>query len=111
MTCPPVLTSPLLASVPGIRHAFFTRHGGVSKGIYESLNLGRGSGDEPGAVGENRRRAAGVFGLRSICRWSLPGVIQRCTSASWTARLSALSLRRLAAMSRSARAGVTTGMR
>jgi len=65
MTGPPILTSPLLAAVPGVRHAFFTRHGGVSKGIYDSLNLGRGSGDEPGDVAENRRRAAGVFGLGS----------------------------------------------
>ena len=30
----------------GINHAFFTRQGGVSHGIYESLNLGRGSNDD-----------------------------------------------------------------
>jgi copper oxidase (laccase) domain-containing protein len=41
------LTSPRL-EVPGVRHAFFTRKGGVSTGIYASLNLGRGSGDDPG---------------------------------------------------------------
>ncbi len=58
---PPILASPLLSAVPGIRHAFFTRHGGVSTGIYESLNLGRGSKDDPQAVAENRRRAAAVF--------------------------------------------------
>jgi len=63
MSGPPILTSPLLAAVPGVRHAFFTRRGGVSKGIYASLNLGRGSRDDPAAVAENRRRAADVFGL------------------------------------------------
>jgi hypothetical protein len=61
MTLPPVLTSPLLAALPGVRHAFFTRAGGVSTGVYESLNLGRGSADDPAAVAENRRRAAAVF--------------------------------------------------
>lgn len=53
----PVLTSPLL-DMPGIRHAFFTRQGGVSEGIYASLNVGAGSNDDPEAVQENRRRAA-----------------------------------------------------
>jgi len=58
----PVLTSPLL-DLPGVRHAFFTRQGGVSEGIYESLNVGVGSRDDAGAVSENRRRAAAHFGL------------------------------------------------
>jgi YfiH family protein len=53
----------LLAAVPGVRHAFFTRRGGASKGIYRSLNLGLGSRDEPADVAENRRRAADLFGL------------------------------------------------
>lgn len=58
----PVLQSGLLAAVPGVRHAFFTRRGGVSKGIYEGLNVGRGSGDDAADVAENRRRAAAWFG-------------------------------------------------
>lgn len=62
MTDLPVLTSPLL-DLPGVRHAFFTRQGGVSSGVYDSLNVGRGSLDEPGDVIENRRRAAAHFGL------------------------------------------------
>ena len=45
----PVITSPLL-DVAGVRHAFFTRQGGVSQGIYESLNVGIGSKDDPDAV-------------------------------------------------------------
>jgi hypothetical protein len=63
MTPPPTLESPLLASIPGVRHGFFTRRGGRSTGVYESLNLGSGSADDPGAVMENRRRAAAVFGV------------------------------------------------
>jgi len=58
----PALTSPLLSALPGVRHAFFTRHGGVSTGIYDSLNVGLGSKDDPAAVVENRRRAAAHFG-------------------------------------------------
>jgi polyphenol oxidase len=41
---------------PGIAHGFFSRTGGVSSGIYDSLNCGPGSGDDPEAVVENRRR-------------------------------------------------------
>jgi YfiH family protein len=57
------LASPLLASVPGLRHAFFTREGGVSDGIYESLNAGIGSHDDPAKVTENRRRMAHRMGV------------------------------------------------
>ena len=59
---PPVLTHPSLARLDGIRHAFFSREGGASTGIYQGLNVGRGSGDDPAAVEENRRRAAAAFG-------------------------------------------------
>lgn len=58
----PVIASPLLATLPGVRHAFFTRQGGVSEGLYASLNVGRGSGDDPGHVAENRARAAAALG-------------------------------------------------
>jgi len=47
-----------LADLPGIRHAFFTREGGVSEGIYASLNGGTGSDDDPARVAENRARMA-----------------------------------------------------
>lgn len=46
----------------GIRHGFFTREGGVSGGIYASLNCGLGSKDDPEHVGENRSRAAKALG-------------------------------------------------
>ena len=51
-----------LKSVSGIRHGFFTREGGVSGGIYASLNCGSGSADDPAAVIENRRRVADHLG-------------------------------------------------
>ncbi|MFI4935610.1 MAG: peptidoglycan editing factor PgeF [Caulobacterales bacterium] len=59
----PILTSPMLGQVPGVRHGFFTREGGVSEGLYASLNVGRGSGDDPARVAENRTRAAARFGV------------------------------------------------
>ena len=49
--------------VPGVRHAFFTREGGVSEGIYASLNGGQGSNDAPDAVRENRAIMASHFGI------------------------------------------------
>lgn len=61
----PVITSSVL-DLPGIRHAFFTRQGGVSEGVYASLNVGAGSNDDPAAVQENRRRCAAHFGAKSI---------------------------------------------
>ncbi len=46
----------------GVDVVVTTRQGGVSTGPYRSLNLGLGVGDDPGAVLENRRRAAGALG-------------------------------------------------
>lgn len=57
------LESPLLSAIPGLRHAFFTRDGGVSDGIYGSLNGGVGSNDDPAHVEENRRRMAEQMGV------------------------------------------------
>jgi polyphenol oxidase len=47
--------------LPGIAHGFFGREGGVSEGIYASLNCGPGSKDDPAAVMENRYRVAGAL--------------------------------------------------
>ena len=52
-----------LGALPGLRHAFFTREGGVSEGLYASLNGGLGSGDDPARVAENRRRMTARLGL------------------------------------------------
>ena len=55
------ITHPLLEQA-GVRHGFFTRQGGVSTGLYEGLNTGVGSEDDPAAVAENRRRVAEWMG-------------------------------------------------
>jgi YfiH family protein len=52
-----------LAAQPGVRHAFFTRGGGVSEGLFQSLNCGFGSGDLAERVACNRAIAMGRLGL------------------------------------------------
>ena len=49
-----------------ISHGFFGRDGGVSDGLYESLNAGLGSGDDTEKVKENRRRIAEEIGAREV---------------------------------------------
>ena len=51
------MITPDTLAAPGLESAFFTREGGVSEGLYAALNCGYGSGDDPEAVRENRRRA------------------------------------------------------
>lgn len=58
-----MLKSSPLSQAAGIRHAFFTREGGVSSGIYAGLNGGLGSDDNPAQVIENRRRMAESIGV------------------------------------------------
>jgi polyphenol oxidase len=58
-----MLQASSLATVPRIRHAFFTRSGGVSQGVYASLNGGVGSNDAPDKVTENRARMATALGV------------------------------------------------
>ena len=58
-----MITAPSLAAAEGVRHGFFTRDGGVSRGLFASLNCGYGSADEPLHVRENRGRAASAFDL------------------------------------------------
>lgn len=57
----PTIKAAALA-LPGIRHGYFTREGGVSSGMYASLNCGIGSEDERALVLENRRRVASAMG-------------------------------------------------
>jgi hypothetical protein len=63
-----MIRSPLLEA-PQFTHAFFTRRGGVSSGLYQSLNCGPGSNDDPANVAENRRLALELLGLNvsSLC--------------------------------------------
>jgi len=58
-----MLQSSSLARLGPVRHGFFTRAGGVSPGIYDSLNGGIGSQDEAGNVHENRARMAERLGV------------------------------------------------
>lgn len=60
-----MLTSRNLSSVPHIRHGFFGRRGGVSDGIYSSLNCGQGSGDDLEKVRENRFRVSEALGTKA----------------------------------------------
>ncbi|MDF2621974.1 MAG: hypothetical protein K0S00_4633 [Xanthobacteraceae bacterium] len=55
--------SPALKALPGIRHAFFTREGGVSQGIYAGLNGGTGSRDDQALVAQNRSRMEAALGV------------------------------------------------
>ncbi len=52
--------------LPHIRHGFFSRSGGVSQGIYASLNCGPGSGDNLEHVGKNRQRVSSHMGAPLI---------------------------------------------
>jgi len=67
-----MLRSSLLSAIPGLGHAFFTREGGVSDGVYQSLNGGLGSNDDPGNVAENRRRMAEEMGVAPQAACSAP---------------------------------------
>jgi len=58
-----MLQADTLKKLSGIRHAFFTREGGVSQGLYASLNGGVGSNDNREHVGENRARMAAALGV------------------------------------------------
>jgi YfiH family protein len=62
-----MLRADSLSGLAGIRHAFFTRAGGVSDGVYATLNGGSGSDDTPGHVAENRARMAAALGVRPEC--------------------------------------------
>ena len=57
-----IVTAPTLA-LAGVRHAFFTRHGGVSDGLYATLNGGLGSHDNTASITENRARMAQALGV------------------------------------------------
>jgi YfiH family protein len=58
-----MITAAVLERAAGVRHGFFTREGGVSEGLFASLNCGFGSGDDPERVAVNRARAAEQLGL------------------------------------------------
>lgn len=61
-----ILRSPNLEAMPAITHGFFGREGGVSTGIYESLNCGPGSDDDRAAVIANREIVRGAIGANAL---------------------------------------------
>ena len=79
------ITHPLLERA-GLRHGFFTREGGVSTGLYEGLNTGVGSNDDPAAVAENRRRIAEHLGGTpddlAAC-YQIHSAVARVAEAGW----------------------------
>lgn len=81
--------SPALKALPGIRHAFFTREGGVSEGIYAGLNGGTGSHDDPARVAENRARmetALGVAPGHLLTAWQIHSPDCLVAQTPWTER-------------------------
>ena len=62
-----MIEAPTLSSIKGVRHGFFTRQGGVSDGVFGSLNTGYGSSDDAACVTENRRRIAARLGVDQDC--------------------------------------------
>lgn len=58
-----MITARSLEKISGVRHAFFTRQGGVSKGVYASLNCSLGSNDDLIKVKANRTRAMAALGF------------------------------------------------
>ena len=81
-----MLRSDPLAAVPGVRHAFFTRTGGVSEGVWGTLNMGLRGGDEPARVAENRGRAAAALGVAAphlVTARQVHGVTALAVTAPW----------------------------
>jgi purine-nucleoside/S-methyl-5'-thioadenosine phosphorylase / adenosine deaminase len=70
--------------LPGIRHGFFTRLGGVSERLYATLNCGPGSQDAPSRIAENRARVAerlGVQHLDVVTLYQVHSATALCVSA------------------------------
>ncbi|HTN61923.1 MAG TPA: peptidoglycan editing factor PgeF [Devosia sp.] len=59
----PVETSPLHRAIPGLKHGFFGRQGGISTGPYQGLNVSDAGGDDPALATENRNLALAALGL------------------------------------------------
>jgi YfiH family protein len=83
-----VISADLLADLPHVRHGFFTREGGVSGGIFASLNCGYGSGDDRAAVAENRdiaARALGRAGPELVTGFQVHGTDVAAVESVWAA--------------------------
>lgn len=63
---PPFVQAEGLTEIGAVTHGFFGRQGGVSEGLYESLNLGQGSDDEAQAIRDNRDRVRTAVGADKL---------------------------------------------
>lgn len=83
----PFLAADTFDAAGGVAHGFSTRIGGVSEGIWDSLNLGTALGDDPDRVRENHRRffaAVGASGDKLALTHQVHGAeIRAVTSADW----------------------------
>ncbi len=83
------LEAAVLSEPETLVHAFFTRQGGVSQGLYGSLNVGFGSRDRPGDVAENRARCMTVLGLapeRLTTAYQVHGTVAATVTEPWDPR-------------------------
>lgn len=60
----PYFTFPLLSNTPIVKHGFSTRMGGVSEGIFSSMNLSFVRGDDGACVHENFDRISKAIGIK-----------------------------------------------
>ena len=77
-----------LKDLPGLAHGFFTRNGGVSSGLYGSLNCGPGSSDVPENVQANRARVATALGVTPdslLTVWQVHSPDAVVVDGPWTA--------------------------
>jgi YfiH family protein len=82
-----MLQAKSLAALAGLRHAFFTREGGVSQGVYASLNGGVGSNDDRAHVAENRARMADALGVAPdalVTPYQIHSADVAVADAAWT---------------------------
>ncbi len=80
------LSAGVLSAAEGVSHGFFTREGGVSEGLYASLNCGPGSGDDAASVATNRDRVAAEMGVakdRLITAYQVHGTRVALVNRPW----------------------------
>ncbi|MDP6788056.1 MAG: peptidoglycan editing factor PgeF [Rhodospirillales bacterium] len=85
-----MINAECMASLAGLKHAFFTRRGGVSEGLYASLNCGYGSGDDGAKVADNRHRALARLGrsgddLVTLCQTHSADALVVEAAGGWAA--------------------------
>ena len=80
-----IRTADTLRNFPGIAHGFFGRDGGVSTGVYGSLNCGPGSRDDPATVAENRARSMAALapGTRLVSLAQIHSADVHTVEADW----------------------------